>query len=132
MTAEKILVKDLSPELYRRLRKWNYRENGRMQNLYTDARKGKFEGPHYVVLIKNAFGKLIGHSLTFFYTETTCDSHFYIGQSWRGQGYGKLLMKATISVTGDIVRHEVETHDERSEYFFEHAQQQFGQKINII
>lgn len=131
ITTKKIYVKDIPPELYQRLRRWNFRENGRMQNLYSDARTGRFSGKHYVILLYN-FNVLVGHSLTFFYSDNMADSHFYIGHKYRGRGFGRELMKATIKSSPKKTIHEVETHDARSVHFFNSAKQKFNQKISII
>lgn len=126
---KKKLVRDLSPAEYLKLSRFNFRWDGKMQLFYQTSRKRKND-TDFVVLIYY-FGRLIGHSLSFRridddYIQKHPDCpmqnhyyvHFWIHNRYRGQGFGRMLMKKTIRRHPKTNHLIFEEYDNRSYHFF--------------
>ena len=130
ISFKKVLVRDLEPEMYRRLRVWNYREQGEMQDLYSRAIEEK-QTNNYVVMIY-CLEQLIGHSLVYQFDAKECWAHFWIGVKWRGRGYGMALVEQVVRTAPKGKHIELTTHDYRSEVIFSWMGCKFPKRVNVV
>ncbi|KKL15120.1 hypothetical protein LCGC14_2508760 [marine sediment metagenome] len=90
-------VRQVSPQIYRKLYSLNHRDEGSMRDTlrYERSDRGLIKGVVHYILNGE---KLIGWSLLFF-NRKTLHCHIYIRKSERCKGYGRRLFQANTKYT---------------------------------
>lgn len=94
MKIVKQSLRQVSPQLYKKLYSLNFRREGTMQDTLRDKRHNKKEMVHYIL----DGTKLIGWSLLF-ENDAGMQCHFYVRKSERRKGYGRRLFHANMRYT---------------------------------
>ncbi|KKM67491.1 hypothetical protein LCGC14_1470480, partial [marine sediment metagenome] len=88
-------VRQVSPQIYRKLHSLNYRDKGDMQWTLQRNRVQKRGTVHYIL----DGDRLIGWSLLFSAHYGPIHCHIYVRKNERRKGYGRRLLRANVRYT---------------------------------